>query len=700
MASDTGFLDILAAVAEVEAPLDVQKHPTPTAHSAEPSATSRDEPSSLTSTLEMDVDAQIGHDVKDADEENEDEADLMSLFTSGPPIPPPLPPPSQHDELAALFADEDLGSIPHHSMNMDIDLGLDVSGVGLPPAAIPSSVDASASDGSLPTLSESTTPLPASATLPEPTTAARMPANNGSSQPSPSPLPPPPPPAGTHVGGQATQALPLRPMSTQQRSAQSAVPPPSLPNNAPALLDSLLRQVAPARQLEFLELYRNLQNKVITNDEFLSKAKGLLEVGTTSTSGASPTATTPISYTARPSTYPQLATAVSRGATSTGASRGVAPIMEDMRKRKAEMAAYPPFYSDPSTPASNATKPRAVPPLLASQPRGRPPNSAKESVAQPVPHRTGSRLTAVADPNTDTEAMLDVTAYTGINVREEEDLMNLMPMGSASEMNMHASSSSAQPLVHIPALRRTLRQAAIEAKLKQLSPQLLPYIAQATQQLLTTMITQFIHASKHRTGATMTGFLAEQRERAEKLQQQGQEYVQVRRERAPGPDIRKVLDDIAKRERQAEDEWRKWKEFKTAEENKMEVDGVKPADATAAGDVPEKPKKRKREKEKEIKEKDLPEEIRVRRANEAVAAFLGGKTRSWMTAGATGANSASTPSAATSAASKSSGLGSKQKGAGNNQSGNRKVTLRDALFVLEQERWPGDVVSRWWNEVQ
>ncbi|TPX71819.1 hypothetical protein SpCBS45565_g00763 [Spizellomyces sp. 'palustris'] len=713
---DTSFLDILAAVADHEQPLAVN-----------------------TASAEMDKDSDTVPTPADAELTDED---LLSLF---PAHPPELPVEEQvtaeeeDDELAAIFADP-----PHMTSTAPkIDVSAPIPSHGpispgiIPSATLPATAQAPTSIIASPSIPSQPTIQPPAHHIQPRGSLPGTPMTSRSSTQAPSAYASPMSTLGPGMSAPSIASpVPLPKTPAYRPSPLSGArpsPATSTPATAPVslgpqqLLQNLLKQVPAERHPEFLELYRQLQSKMLNNDQFLDRAKGMLNVA------AARQPSSPNPYTKGP-----------LSAQTFGSPGGVGPVLDEMRKRQAEAAQYasplgakrmrPDSFSTPgrvsmqlnmASPLSNTV---GVPVGLSPAMQYRP--AAFGTPRHTVPAMSIRSADEVDPTKLDVQSMMDATSYTGVNIREEEDnIMSTVMIPSAGQYQVPGLSRVRdQSFLNIPALRKKVEAIAKDCNVSHVEADLLSYIALATQERMRDLTERMVVAAKHRTGLMHEYFLKQERERIAKGQE-GLELQVVKRD-----DVRKKLAAIERREREEE---RKLKALRAATEEGQvnpEVDGADSAPvggkvgtvgtAGASKDKEEGVKKKK----KGVKEKDMPEEIKMKLANQAVMAAIGGTPlKSWMIAG-TGGGNASNGAGGTSLKVGSSSKKRKFDGDGTNRSGGsvgtissstrlpgtaggrrgtaaeqamRRVTLRDALFCLEADHamTKSPLVYKWWANV-
>ncbi|KAI8909358.1 transcription initiation factor TFIID component TAF4 family-domain-containing protein [Powellomyces hirtus] len=334
----------------------------------------------------------------------------------------------------------------------------------------------------------------------------------------------------------------------------------------------------------------------------------------------------------------------------------------------------------------------------------------------PIPARAGPEVDASKLDVTD---MMDVTSYTGLNMREEEDNMaNSILTAPGSQYQIPGVSRiKDQSFLNLPALRKKVEAVAQGADVSEVDKDLLPYLALAAQERLRDLLQCMIQAAKHRTGALHERFLQNERELIAKGEDALDLQVITRQ------DPRKVLSALEKKERAQEAKLRAAKTAATQGQGEG-ADSMDVPGGAGGGDKEEGAKK----KRKAIRDKDLPEHIRLERANAALATAIGGAPmKSWMLAGGSASAGGSTSGplkVVPSRKRKADGeLGTPMSGTkgppgtavhnsirlpggglGRKKGGEpvaRKVTLKDALFCLEGEHamTKSLLVYKWWANV-
>ncbi|KAJ3159104.1 Transcription initiation factor TFIID subunit 4B [Geranomyces michiganensis] len=495
----------------------------------------------------------------------------------------------------------------------------------------------------------------------------------------------------------AAQGNPTRPPTHSRAQAPAYVstanptPTPHAANPA-QVIEGLLKQVPVEKHNEFRNLYAQLQNKQLSADEFTARAKDMLSLPASAPSAGRP----PFGMRSSPLV----------SSTSNHPSAGSA-----FRQQQ-----YPPNFGKPTSQhnripsGSYRSNTQTLPPQHLRQMQGTPMSG---------PSRNGQDI----EGRVDVTDMMDVTSYAGVNMREEEDNITNSFMTGAPLYQHHlaggASRLKDQSFLNIAGLKKKVDAIARAADVPEVDQDLLPYLALAAQERMRDLLQRMVQAAKHRTGALHERFLRNERE----LLAKGEEALEL--QVVTRGDPRKALAGIEKRERNQELRLRAAKEaaMGMGADGGVGVGGGGDGDNPGGGDDSAVQKAKKR---KTVRDKDLPEHIRLERANAALSqAIGGGYIKSWMVAGAGAGSAGSTPGATPGGLKvvpsrkrksdggdgQSSGLsgtysgvrlpGSGRRGAGGTEPAARKVILKDALFCLEGEHAMAKslVTYKWWANV-
>ncbi|KAJ3185128.1 hypothetical protein HDU87_002694 [Geranomyces variabilis] len=686
-----GALDILADVADHEKPLQLKS----------PSANASD---SADTPVAPSQSQSASHLYPEDDDE-------MALFSAEPPkMVHGFETPPNAEEMNAIFADMPAPLIidsSHAELLADLD-ALDTSQTGrhdvfATDVATDISQEAleAAHSSPIPPATRQTPPAPlvqikaepqrsrASTPLPPPPSASHRPA----------PYVPPAHISGPAAGSSSAQATPSRPPQSRATYASSRPNPGQTPHaaNPAQVIEGLLKQVPVEKHNEFRSLYAQLQNKQLSADEFTARAKDMLS----------------LPQSAPPSARPPFGMRSSTLISSTSNPSSVGPALDNMRARQSQGPQYTQNFGR-STPQHSRI------PSISQRP---PPNMQTPQPfrqLQGPPVSGSSRSGQDIEGRVDVTDMMDVTSYAGVNMREEEDNITNSFMAGAPLYQHHLAGSASrlkdQSFLNIPSLKRRVDALAQAADIAEVDPDLLPYLALAAQERMRDLLQRMVQAAKHRTGALHERFLRNERE----LLAKGEEALEL--QVVTRGDPRKALAGIEKRERNQELRLRAAKEaaLGLGADGGGGVGGGGDGDMLGAGDE----SAQKAKKRKTVKDKDLPEHIRLERANAALSqAIGGGYMKSWMVAGAGAGGAASGPGASGSGGLKVvpsrkrkgdgsdgqpggtySGVrlpGSGRRGLGGAEPAARKVVLKDALFCLEGEHAMAKslMTYKWWANV-
>ncbi|KAJ3134647.1 hypothetical protein HDU90_004979 [Geranomyces variabilis] len=694
-----GALDILADVADHEKPLQL-KSPGATVSPGANASDSADAPVAPSQSQS------VSHLYPEDDDE-------MALFSAEPPkMVHGFETPPNAEEMDAIFAD--MPSMPapliidssHAELLADLD-ALDTSQTGSHDVF---ATDDAGSHSQEALVTAHSSPIPPATRQTPPAPLVQIKAEPQRSRTS-TPLPPPPsashrpapyvPPAhipGPAAGSSAAQATPSRP--PQPRAAYASRPNPGqMPHaaNPAQVIEGLLKQVPVEKHTEFRSLYAQLQNKQLSADEFTARAKDMLS----------------LPQSAPPSARPPFGMRSSPLVSSASHPSSVGPALDNMRARQSQGQQYTENFGR-STPQHNRI------PSISQRPPSNMQTPQPFRQMQGPPMSGSSRSGQDIEGRVDVTDMMDVTSYAGVNMREEEDNITNSFMAGTPLYQHHlaggASRLKDQSFLNIPSLKRKVDALARAADVAEVDADLLPYLALAAQERIRDLLQRMVQAAKHRTGALHERFLRNERE----LVAKGEEALEL--QVVTRGDPRKELAGIEKRERNQELRLRAAKEAALG----LGADGGGGVGGGGDGDVPgggdESAQKAK--KRKTVKDKDLPEHIRLERANAALSqAIGGGYMKSWMVAGAGAGGAASTPGASGSGGLKVvpsrkrkgdgstgqpggtySGVrlpGSGRRGVGGTEPAARKVVLKDALFCLEGEHAMAKslMTYKWWANV-
>ncbi|KAJ3015375.1 hypothetical protein HKX48_004643 [Thoreauomyces humboldtii] len=756
---DHGLLDLLAAVADHEKPLELKSPVQEFSRLSSPAVVSDSIDAVASNPVDITSIGGDGASIPSLEELNDEQ--LSSLLGAEQPSIDLTSAPFNHvedAELAALFADLPEMTSQHQLLDdqaLMASLSLPADGGMDPMLAMDEQLNAMlsphVSEASLPETAPSALPPapPPSAPSPPvrvmslPVTSDPRPTHQMHTMPALKAHPPPqskiPPrrPVNSSQPEQTTPTsgtlgAPFRPPPQSMHSTPSArpqshapTPHPSQPGpgNVPAretenVLENLLTQVPPGRRDEFRRLYDSLKEHRITAQEFTDRAQAMLP---------------PVLPQKQPLSRPQLQS-------STTPLPGLGGPAEDMRRRKAQQTqqyagmgrgtptSVRPVQMQQHTPLTQQYRPQSQQPpyLSSSSPYPPPPSSTRPGAPAPDPD--------VLKAPTPDEAM-DVMSSAGLNMKEEEDNLANSIAGAAqnSQHGQHqpyvptANRSRDQSFLNLASLRRKVETVAQSSGVTEVDRDMLPFLALAVQERMRDLVERMIRAAKHRTGVLHEQFLRNERAKMARGEDALDLQIVVK------ADTKKLLANLEKRERAREAKLQADKaatdgsgpQGGAASGGGEGVDGGGMAGSSASGlgedGLPRKRKKIKGES------RDLPEHVRLERANAALSAAIGGAPlKSWMMAGAAGG---SPSSAGTSGAGnprvvplgKKRRLGDDDEVSGSRPLGSghgslrlpgskrrggeavpaRKVTLRDALFCLEGEHamTKSLVVYKWWANV-
>ncbi|RKP04920.1 transcription initiation factor TFIID component TAF4 family-domain-containing protein [Thamnocephalis sphaerospora] len=334
---------------------------------------------------------------------------------------------------------------------------------------------------------------------------------------------------------------------------------------------------------------------------------------------------------------------------------------------------------------------------------------------------------AASNEKLDVDALTDVMGYAGIDLREEyENILRdeAQQLGAAGVGGSLVDRSRTQDFINTDSLRIKMEQIGQSAGIRRPSNEVLNYLALGVQQRLRGLVHEMVAASKHRAFSQALAPPPLDEETGRPLY-----AIKVHQ------DVKRQLQAMEQVERHLEEKRKESLRPFTQDADADEAglgDGTDAA-ALALMETP-KPAKRKAKKTKSVSERNLSEDVRKRITNETAMRSAGGKMKSWMLAGmeaistttpsksigdagdmaaapgATPAAAPATPSATAAKAAKADTVtplhrlkpGAAEKARASAAAdmsssarpvamqalpyGARRITVRDAVFCLEQER--------------
>ncbi|KAI8049161.1 transcription initiation factor TFIID component TAF4 family-domain-containing protein [Syncephalis plumigaleata] len=216
----------------------------------------------------------------------------------------------------------------------------------------------------------------------------------------------------------------------------------------------------------------------------------------------------------------------------------------------------------------------------------------------------------------DVDALTDVMGYVGVDLREESE--NILRSGiqqlGATGGGSLIDRSHTQNFINIDCLRLKIERIANRTGIRRPNNDVLNYLALATQQRLQGLVQEMVAASKHRAFSQMMADPPLDSETNEPLYSI-----------ALHQDVKRQLSAIERIERKQEEK-RKNKMKKTNDEEGNDGTGGTTDGSKSAA-------KRRTKKTKAMSERNLSEDVRKRITNETAMRSAGGKMKSWMLAG-------------------------------------------------------------------
>ncbi|KAJ3414904.1 hypothetical protein HDV05_005853 [Chytridiales sp. JEL 0842] len=468
----------------------------------------------------------------------------------------------------------------------------------------------------------------------------------------------------TQVPRPSTVAAPARPASAN--------------SGADKQLQTLLSLIPDDKKPMVYALFKQLQEKIITPEVFLSRAKELISQGPRP--GGSASAPRPGQASAIPP--PPTPTPGYQGGhlfqtpalpgrsgfpsadASLGSKRPIdqsSPEIQSMAKR---------IKSDPPSHFPSSNTPLSLPSL---KPTSEAPTASQNKSNNPSTDDSESRM--------DVEGMMDVTSYAGVDLKEEEEDLLLAPSHPSSR-NLPPSNplgidrSKIQNLLNPRLLKSHILTLAQPQGLTHVDDDYVAYVALATQERLKSLMEKMVRASQHRVGITHERMFSVERSKVmESMKGKGVSLSLVVTDH-----VKDQMDKVEKMEREAE----------LAEKQALHPDGQgktaaeAAAAAAAAAGLAMPPgfeegmmlglgegvaggfdglETGAGKKKKKGKKADVSETVKTRMANTTALLAAGGKKhlKSWMLPGG-GGGGASTPAGSEKKGLGGVGGGSKKKG--------------------------------------
>ncbi|KAI9145235.1 transcription initiation factor TFIID component TAF4 family-domain-containing protein [Paraphysoderma sedebokerense] len=437
--------------------------------------------------------------------------------------------------------------------------------------------------------------------------------------------------------------------------------------------DSILSQLTPETKLKMTEYHGQYQSGKITNEEFLAKAKELL--GTTQFQMLS---------TIKPPT-PKTTPAIQR-----------TPSASTTAKKR------PPDSTGPT----QIKRPRPGPPYSAlSTPSSFRQSGSQSQFATPfprpnlpgTPHDTDVTLM-------DTESLMDVTKYGGVNLKDEEEMImrdNEALLGQLTSREGGDVYSVEKLFVALRIIKEKMEKAAASSNLK-ISTEASYYLALSLQYRLRTLLSQMITMSNHRSSKSLyNSFVTQQK----LLHPSGLSTSRAKK------DLNNILYDI----RLQNDPKKQISLIERYDRERQESKQILLDPTETSSTAPSSTTKSKKKQADQpyltaADHRNMSEEVRKRMTNSTALMAAGGVAKSWMLGGTGTSSTAMTPgpSATTgpgssaksktgtgikrtmstpAAIKKSSAMGKNKTtlpgfGAGQKES---RITIKDALIVLEND---------------
>ncbi|KAI8816958.1 transcription initiation factor TFIID component TAF4 family-domain-containing protein [Fimicolochytrium jonesii] len=708
-----GFLDILAAVADHERPLE-----TTSPIDAQLAASRNQKPpptSSTTAPPEQDAD---------------DDDDEMSMFAALPPELPPMPIPQHQQSLVDLSHDDDLAAIfaeiPYtmpqqpqsgDSLMISAPPGLQLQVptnqpfltdylamspsplTGLNPPTEPTTTSGSGTVSSFAMSTPFHQSSLSSANPPMNLAFANMPfdlSNIGQVSPA---IPPfkqqPQPPLSQQPQSQPQQQpaakpasfyspLPGTPAATKTSlSSTSNAQRQTNPVIGPDVFQKLMATVPQSMHGELLQIYNGVMQKKITADEFWTLVRKWPSVKNMqfpmapatvqplqSKAGPGSTLGTPqADFKKRQAAAQQIAQAQTMGKSASGTTRGekkagkpLTKAAQQKQQKAAAANALQQQYQQLQQQASQGSASNTTSALPSGE------NTPKVSDVGGASSRATPEINDKINDKVNVTDMMDVTTYTGLNLKEEEDHManSLIPGPSAQQARGQIGNRAKdQSFLNLAALRKKLGVLCTEASITSFDQDLPAYIALAAEERMRDLLQRMVHAAKHRTGVLHEQFMRNERSKATLFNNKPSALSSLSSNQHnlyhhPSLDLsvvipggvhpRRVLAGIEKKERAGEAKLKAERAAALAKEAAAAGgDGAEDggggedgADGNPTGDVEGPGTGRKKRKTATARDKDMPDHIRLNLANAAVANAIGGAgMKSWMIAG--GGTGAATP---------------------------------------------------------
>ncbi|KAK9716735.1 hypothetical protein K7432_006703 [Basidiobolus ranarum] len=298
------------------------------------------------------------------------------------------------------------------------------------------------------------------------------------------------------------------------------------------LLDTILSQLQPDKQERLKEIFKNLQENLLSPELFLAKARELLGAqhspllanlrARSSTVSTSPRPSQPpptVNLRSTPNTPALSAYTLLRKrlAEQANSATGLAPNLPSKKIKVAHPQGTPGVHitSAPlpstSSPAgvSNYRPPVATPVTTLSQAQAQIPSRASPGIPQTLVKPTSvathtkpsapAQASPVRDSKVDFDALTDVMGYVGVDLKEESD--NIMRQTEVMEKNRGVDvvdQSKTQDFLSLRVLKSMVDKISKPHHIPNVDPDFLVYLALAAQDRLKSLVEQMILASKHR----------------------------------------------------------------------------------------------------------------------------------------------------------------------------------------------------------
>ncbi|KAJ3209803.1 hypothetical protein HDU67_005887 [Dinochytrium kinnereticum] len=326
------------------------------------------------------------------------------------------------------------------------------------------------------------------------------------------------------IFGPSPTPLHLRPSMTTTPRPPSVLATPNTPPGAATQtqkhLESLMSRIPTDKHPMLFTLFSQLQNKIITTDVFITKAKAILEPSNSPHSQARlPIPRSSMSHT--PSSLSEgdgiLLPKVESPMPMSGILKRPYDTTlsppdtkrtrhEPMLTRRASAQLNAPIQLTNPPPPSDFSAPSFIPATLA-------PGTSLKLPAQSSAQAKGkgaAGATEVDVTKLDVDSMMDVTSYGGVDLREEEDNLGLAPGANLPPSNpLGIDRSKLQDFLNLAKLRKMVETIGKKHGIKAIDDEFLVYLALAAKERTRDLLEKMVTASKHRVGILLDRLLEE-----------------------------------------------------------------------------------------------------------------------------------------------------------------------------------------------